>query len=81
MTRDRNLFAEKVLSLRTARGLTQRALAARIRTSQTTVSFWENGHKVPSPRVVQRIARALQWDSVDLLLRAEGAIVDAWRRS
>jgi transcriptional regulator with XRE-family HTH domain len=51
-------------------GLTQRALAARASTSQSTIAAYENGRKTPSMDTLLRLLRAA---GLDLRMRLEAA--------
>jgi transcriptional regulator with XRE-family HTH domain len=50
---------KKLAKLRRAKGLSQTALAAMLRTSQSNVCNWEWGKTKPRPNTVTRIAAAL----------------------
>lgn len=39
----KNLFSKRVRELRAEKGLSQKQLAERIKVSERTVSYWENG--------------------------------------
>jgi HTH-type transcriptional regulator, competence development regulator len=68
-------FGDKVRGLRTAKGLSQRALGERVGVSFTYVSKVENGKldfgDYPSEDLIRRLATALGADEEDLLLLAE----------
>jgi transcriptional regulator with XRE-family HTH domain len=49
--------ARVLVTTRKAAGLSQRAVAARAGTSQATLSAYENGRKVPSLPVLERLLR------------------------
>ena len=51
---------DKIALMRKKRGLSQTALAAALRTSQSNVSKWEQGHNTPRPNTLTRIAQALK---------------------
>ena len=53
-------FAERILRLRRAMGLTQEDFARRMGVTATTVSRWERGEKVPSMRLILRRIEALE---------------------
>jgi len=55
----RRAFGGRVQAARSARGLTQRALAEKAGTSDKFLSRIETGHAMPSVLVASRIARAL----------------------
>ena len=52
-------LGNRLLELRTARGLTQAALAGLVGVSRKTINTVENGVFVPSTLLALRIARAL----------------------
>lgn len=62
--------AEKLRTLRTARGITQKQLATRLGISKAMVSAYENATKAPSIEVLIRIA-ALFGVTVDYLVSVE----------
>lgn len=55
-------LAELVYTARTAAGLTQTVLAARVGTKQSVISAIENGAQVPTISMLRRIARAVDQD-------------------
>ena len=65
-------FARELLAARAAAGLTQRQLSRRARVSQPFVSQAERGQKVPSLRVMHRLASATGHDLSIRLFPAEG---------
>jgi transcriptional regulator with XRE-family HTH domain len=54
------LFGARLRELRTARGLTQPDIAARVGTSASNISDLERGIKVPTLTTVARLAEALE---------------------
>jgi transcriptional regulator with XRE-family HTH domain len=56
---------------RRAKGLTQERLAKRIGVTKGTVSSWESGRFIPTPRLVPHLARALGVAALDLEKRIE----------
>jgi transcriptional regulator with XRE-family HTH domain len=54
------LFGARLRELRTARGLTQPDIAARVGTSASNISDLERGIKVPTLTTVARLADALE---------------------
>jgi transcriptional regulator with XRE-family HTH domain len=76
-------FGKRVRELRTAQGLSQRALGERVGVSFTYISKVENGKldfgDYPSEDLIQRLADALDGDEEELLLLAE-KIPEAIRR-
>jgi transcriptional regulator with XRE-family HTH domain len=68
-------FGDRVRELRTAQGLSQRALGQRVGVSFTYLSKVENGKMdfgdYPSEALIRRLAAALDADEGDLLLLAE----------
>ncbi len=61
-------LAEKILSLRTERGLSQEDLAAKLEVSRQSVSKWETGQSVPDLDKIIKLAD-LFGVSVDELVR------------
>ncbi len=51
-------LAEELIAARAAAGLTQAALAKRMKTTQTVVARLESGKKMPSTRTLERFASA-----------------------
>ena len=49
-------LAEKVTSARLQAGLTQRDLAKAMQTSQSVVTRWETGKRIPSVTTLDRLA-------------------------
>lgn len=68
-------FGDRVRTLRTAMGLSQRALGERVGVSFTYISKVENGKldfgDYPSEDLIRRLAAALDADEEELLLLAE----------
>jgi transcriptional regulator with XRE-family HTH domain len=68
-------FSERILELRKARGLSQRALAAKVKVTFGYISKIENDNldfgDYPSDDVIRRIAEALSIEPDQLLLLAE----------
>lgn len=54
------MFGARLRELRTARGLTQPDIAARVGTSASNISDLERGVKVPTLTTVARLADALE---------------------
>lgn len=59
----------QIRDARLARGLTQEDLASQVGRTRISVSDWERGVKVPSVRVIPRLAEALSLP-VELLVEA-----------
>lgn len=52
---------------RLAKGLSQTALAKKLHLkTPSTVSFWESGESVPSPKLIPKLARILGMDAMSL---------------
>lgn len=51
-------LAEKIQTARTEAGLTPLELASRVGVTRRAVSFWENGEREPSVRLLVKIAEA-----------------------
>ena len=63
-------FGIRLRSLRQAKQLGLRALAARLGISYTYLSHIENGRRIPKAALVEKLARELGADSEELLLLA-----------
>ena len=63
-------FAEKLRLLRTEQKLTQAELASLIGVKHSVISFYEQGDRVPSPKVIKKLAATLHV-SADYLLGIE----------
>jgi transcriptional regulator with XRE-family HTH domain len=76
-------FGNRLRAMRTAKGLSQRALGGRVGVSFTYISKVENGKldfgDYPSEDLIRRLAAALDADEEELLLLAE-KIPEAIRR-
>lgn len=61
---------------RMAKGMTQTALAKALKLkTQSTVSFWESGQSVPSPKLIPKLARVLGISAMELtrVIEPDGA--------
>jgi len=58
-------FAERLRTMRTARNLTQEELAVAAMTSATFVSHIETGKLLPTPDLVARLRKALNWGPIE----------------
>ena len=56
------LFADSLKKLRTKKGLSQSQLARAMFVSNTTISKWESGSRLPSADMITRLARILEAD-------------------
>jgi len=63
-------FAEKLRQLRKEYGLTQAELASMIGVKNSVISFYEMGDRVPSPKIIKKLAATLHV-SADYLLGIE----------
>ena len=63
----KNIFAKKLVQLRTAAGLTQSELGDKLSYSDKTVSKWERGESIPDATVLKKISSIFRV-SVDSLL-------------
>lgn len=63
-------FGTRLRSLRIAKQLGIRTLAARLGVSHTYVSHIEHGRRIPAPPLVRRIALMLEADPNELMLLA-----------
>jgi transcriptional regulator with XRE-family HTH domain len=65
-------FAERLRALRSSRGMTQRDLAAKANVTLSYISKLEAGGAAPGIDLLERLARALGADAVDLLPAPSG---------
>lgn len=73
------VFAERLRSLRTARGLTQSELANRAKITISYISTLEAGSVAPGIDLLEKLAQALDADVVDLLPSSPQMEIDAFR--
>jgi len=66
MTKIRELLASNIRKYRHARGWSQAKLAEKVDTSAHYIGMLETQWKYPSPEMIERIAAALDIDSIDL---------------
>ena len=66
-------LADSLKSLRTARGLSQQQLAAKLFVDRSTVARWELGDRMPDLEIVPRIAELLGVDTATLLSAMQGS--------
>lgn len=66
----------KLLSLRKGAGLTQSELAQKIGVTIQTISRWENGMSIPSPKRIKRMADLFNVDGSDIFLSSYTTKVD-----
>lgn len=69
----KDIFAKKLLQLRTKAGMTQSELGDKLSYSDKTVSKWERGEAIPDATVLKKLSRIFR-TSVDSLLD-EGDVV------
>jgi transcriptional regulator with XRE-family HTH domain len=69
---------ENIAFARGQRGLSAKALAARIGVSKQAVCMWERGHAAPSLRHVLAVARALEMQPSELLRIDDIAELAEW---
>ena len=62
-----NKVAQNLKKLRTARGMTQDALAEQLHVVRQTVSLWENGKREPDIETLTAIAEVLNADVTELI--------------
>jgi transcriptional regulator with XRE-family HTH domain len=63
---------------RITKGLTQTALAKRLKLKcQSTVSQWESGESIPSPKYIPKLARILGIDAMELTKVIDPPVVAA----
>jgi transcriptional regulator with XRE-family HTH domain len=62
-------FGLNLRALRERAGLTQEALARRMQQKKPApISLWETGESIPSPKTIERLAKALDCTTMDLLV-------------
>ena len=66
----------KILSLRKGAGLTQSELAQKIGVTIQTISRWENGISIPSPKRIKQMADLFNVDGSDIFLSSYTTKVD-----
>ena len=66
-------FADSLKSLRSARGLSQQQLAAKLFVDRSTVARWESGDRMPDLAIVPRIAECLGVDTAALISAVQGS--------
>jgi len=54
------ILAEKIKEARTEKGMTLAELASMLGVSSRSVSYYESGHRVPSPETLDRLCSAFQ---------------------
>lgn len=65
-TETREPFMSLLRRHRLAAGLTQTALAKKLKVVPSTVSFWESGSSIPNPAMIPLLARILGIDAMTL---------------
>jgi transcriptional regulator with XRE-family HTH domain len=66
MTNIRDVLAKNMRAYRIALGFTQAQLAEKVNTSTHYIGMIETRNKFPSPEMLERIAAALEIDTIDL---------------
>ncbi|MDR1420852.1 MAG: helix-turn-helix domain-containing protein [Treponema sp.] len=66
MTNIRDVLARNMKAYRNALGLSQAKLAERVNTSTHYIGMIETKNNFPSPEMLERIAQALEIDTMDL---------------
>jgi transcriptional regulator with XRE-family HTH domain len=62
-------FGLNLRALRERAGLTQEALARRMQQKKPApISIWETGDSIPSPKTIEKLAKALDCTTMDLLI-------------
>jgi transcriptional regulator with XRE-family HTH domain len=78
MTSIRKILADNIRTYRHEQGLSQAQLAEKAETAPHYILMIEAGRSWPSPEMVERIACALNRDSIDLF--SLGSIKNDWKR-
>ncbi|MBO6130745.1 MAG: helix-turn-helix transcriptional regulator [Treponema sp.] len=76
MTRVQKCLAFNIKKYRKAQSLTQEQLAERAKSSTTYIGTIEIGQKFPSPQMIERIAAALNVDSLQLFQPDSGLLME-----
>ena len=79
MTNIRKLLAANIKIFRKELGLTQSRLAERANTATRYIAMIEGGKNFPSPEMMERLAVALEKDTIDLF--AIPPIQNEWKKS
>ena len=79
MTDIRKVLAANIKSCRKELGLTQSKLAERANTSTRHIAMIEVCKNYPSPEMIERIAKALEKDTVDLF--ALPPVQNEWKKA
>ena len=66
MTSLRSVLSHNIKEQRHKLGITQAKLAERVDTSTHYIGMVENGKKFPTPEMLERIAKALEFDAPEL---------------
>lgn len=66
MTKVQECLAQNIKQFRKIRHITQEQLAEKVETSTNYIGTIEIGKKFPSPQMIERIAQALEIDSLQL---------------
>ena len=53
------MFSKKLKQLRKEKGYTQRQLATLLQTAESTIGMYEQGRRMPGPKMVQKIEQVL----------------------
>jgi transcriptional regulator with XRE-family HTH domain len=78
MTNIQRVLGFNMRKLRVAKGLTQAALAAKAGTAGNYIALIENGVKFPSADMIERLALALEVDSVMLFMPILDVHTNPW---
>jgi transcriptional regulator with XRE-family HTH domain len=78
MTNIQRVLGFNVRKLRLAKGMTQAALADKADTVGNYIALIENAAKFPSADMIERLASALEVDSVILFMPITGAFTNPW---
>ena len=70
------MSVKNIRSLRKGAGMTQKELADKLGVTITTVSRWEKGDYVPSPRYIKQMADMFGVDGSDIYVASYATKVD-----
>lgn len=67
------MFSKKLKQLRKEKGYTQKQLATLLQTAESTIGMYEQGRRMPGPKMVQKIEQVLELPDGYLMQELEQA--------
>lgn len=67
------MFSKKLKQLRKEKGYTQRQLATLLQTAESTIGMYEQGRRMPGPKMVHKIEQVLELPDSYLMQELEQA--------